>query len=138
MPPKVTSLNHLREQIVSFITERDWDQFHSCKNLAISIMLEAAELLELFQWADYTPNELKKKPKLMQKICEELADIVIYVISFANKLEIDLGAQIVAKLKENEEKYPIPESIGRANKYHKYLTIKQNSTEKQGEERYCV
>ncbi|MFQ5818636.1 MAG: nucleotide pyrophosphohydrolase [Candidatus Heimdallarchaeota archaeon] len=135
MPSQAISLDNLRKHIVAFIAERNWDQFHSYKNLAISIMLEAAELLELFQWADYTPSDLKNKPKLMQKICEELADIVIYVISFANKLEIDLGAQIVAKLKENEEKYPIPESIGRANKYHEYLTRKQTSHKKQGEER---
>lgn len=135
MPPQATSLDLLRERIVAFITERDWDQFHSCKNLAISIMLEAAELLELFQWVDYTPSDLKNKPKLMQKICEELADIVIYVISFANKLEIDLGAQIVAKLKENEEKYPIPEAVGRAEKYHEYLTRERTPPEKQGEER---
>jgi len=135
MPPPATSLNQLRERIVAFIFERNWDQFHSCKNLAISIMLEAAELLEIFQWTDPAPSKIKNEPKLIQKICEELADIVIYVIGFANKLEIDLGAQIIAKLKENEEKYPIPDSIGRAEKYHEYLTRERTPPEKQGDER---
>ncbi|MFQ6123418.1 MAG: nucleotide pyrophosphohydrolase [Candidatus Heimdallarchaeota archaeon] len=135
MPPQSTNLNYLRERIVTFIEERDWDQFHSCKNLAISIMLEVTELLELFQWIDPAPCDLRNAPKLMQKISEELADIVIYVISFANKLEIDLGAQVIAKLKENEGKYPIPESIGRADKYHEYLTRERTPPRKQGEER---
>ncbi len=130
MPPKATSLDYLRERIVVFIAERDWDQFHSCKNLAIAIMLEVAELLELFQWTDPAPRDLQNAPKLMQKISEELADIMIYVISFANKLKIDLGAQIIAKLKENEEKYPIPESIGRADKYHEYSTRERTPPEK--------
>ena len=122
MTSPANNLDTLRKRIVAFITERNWNQFHSCKNLAISIMLESAELLELFQWTDHSPRDVKKDPKLMQKICGELADIVIYVINFANKLEIDLGTQIVTKLKENEKKYPIPESIGRADKYHEYFT----------------
>ncbi len=135
MPRQITNLNYLRERIVAFITERDWDQFHSYKNLGISIMLEAAELLEFFQWTDPAPNDLKNAPNLIQKISEELADIMIYVISFANKLEIDLGAQIIAKLKENEEKYPIPESIGRADKYHEYSMRERTPPEEYGEER---
>jgi len=124
------SLDYLKKRIVEFITERDWDQFHSCKNLAISIMLEAAELLELFQWTDPPLRDVKKD--LKQNISDELADLAIYVIRFANKLEIDLGAQIIAKIKENEKKYPIPESIGRADKYHEYFIRNRRS---QSEER---
>ncbi len=122
-PPEI-SLEILRERITTFITEREWDQFHSCKNLALSIMLEAAELVELFQWIDPTFEDVKSNYEFQQKVIDELADIIIYVISFANKFDLNFGAEIVAKLKKNAEKYPIPDSIGRADKYHSYFSLK--------------
>jgi len=109
---------------MDFITERDWDQFQSCKNLAISIMLESAELLELFQWTDPSHEEVKQNSILKQKISDELADIAIYIINFATRLEIDLEMEILAKIKKNAQKYPIPKSSGREDKYQAYLTKK--------------
>ena len=97
-------------KIVKFSNDRDWDQFHSPANLAKSISIEAAELLECFQWSDEYDREA---------VISELADVVNYAILMADKLGVDLEEIVLDKLKHNEEKYPIEKSKGVSTKYDK-------------------
>lgn len=99
--------------ILSFRDERDWGKFHDPKDLAISISLESSELLELFQWN--TSEEAEKKSRDRMK--EELADILIYSVSFADIMGFDLDEIIQNKLKKNAEKYPVELSKGSKTKY---------------------
>ena len=102
----------------SFAAEREWDQFHTPKNLAISISLEAAELLELFQWSRGQKSwDEVKDPSIRVKVEEELADILLYVIRFADKAEIDLEAIAARKIAANAEKYPSERFRGSDRKY---------------------
>lgn len=96
-------------EIIEFNKERDWDQFHSPENLAKSIVIEAGELLECFQWND---NYDKKK------VCEELADVVNYCIVMANQLQVDLEAIVLDKLEKNRQKYPVEKAKGNSKKYN--------------------
>ena len=103
-------------QIEEFVEQRDWKKFHNPKDLAISISLEASELLELFQWksseesVEKYPNELK----------EELADILIYCIQFASIMGYDIEDIITSKLKSNAAKYPVELVKGKKEKYTEY------------------
>ncbi len=97
------------ERIRKFTEERDWDQFHSPANLAKSIVIEAAELLECFQWSD-TEYDL-------QHIKEELADVLVYSQNLLDKLELDADEIVNMKMKQNEAKYPIGKAKGNATKY---------------------
>src|SRR6266404_2130064 len=92
----------------SFAAERDWDQFHTPKNLATSISVEAAELLELFQWTRGQKewNEVTDDPSIRTRVEDELADILLYIIRFADKAGIDLEAIAERKIALNAEKYP--------------------------------
>lgn len=96
------------DAIRQFNIERDWDQFHSPSNLAKSIVIESAELLECFQWNDdYDLNN----------VCEELADVMNYCIMLADRLGVDLEEIILAKLEKNREKYPAEKAKGTSKKY---------------------
>ena len=97
------------ERIRKFTEERDWDQFHSPANLAKSIVIEAAELLECFQWSD-TEYDL-------QHIKEELADVLVYSQNLLDKLELDADEIVNMKMKRNEAKYPVDKAKGNATKY---------------------
>ena len=97
------------ERIRKFTEERDWDQFHSPANLAKSIVIEAAELLECFQWSD-TEYDL-------QHIKEELADVLVYSQNLLDKLELDADEIVNMKMKQNEAKYPVEKAKGSAVKY---------------------
>ncbi len=109
-------LNELREALRRFATERDWDQFHSPKNLAIALSVEASELLEHFQWApDTDSGELT--PEKRAKVTEELADVLLYLIRLADKLGVDLPNAAIEKMKTNAAKYPIDKSRGSSKKY---------------------
>lgn len=100
-------------QVLKFRDDRDWKQFHNPKDLAISINLEAAELLEIFQWsADDIVCEGK-----MDKIREELADVVNYCILMADTCGLDLDEIVREKIKRNNEKYPVEKAFGRKEKY---------------------
>ena len=101
------------DQILKFRDDRDWKQFHNPKDLAISISLEAAELLEVFQWSaeDVTCSDK------IYKIKEELADVAIYCVLMADACGLDLDEIIRQKIKRNEEKYPIEKSKGSKRKY---------------------
>ena len=97
------------ERIRKFTEDRDWDQFHSPANLAKSIVIEAAELLECFQWSD-TEYDL-------QHIKEELADVLVYSQNLLDKLELDADEIVNMKLQQNEAKYPVDKAKGNAVKY---------------------
>lgn len=101
----------------TFSQERDWDQFHSPKNLSMALSVEASELVEIFQWLkeedSYHLSASKK-----QHTKEELADIAIYLLRICMKLDIDLEEAILDKMKKNEEKYPVEKAKGSAKKYN--------------------
>ncbi|MCL4745503.1 MAG: nucleotide pyrophosphohydrolase [Burkholderiaceae bacterium] len=101
-----------------FAHERDWEQFHSPKNLAISISIEAAELLELFQWSRGQDNwRCLDDPAIRARTEEELADIALYLIRFADKAGIDLEQAAMRKLARNAAKYPAEQFRGSDRKY---------------------
>lgn len=101
----------LTEKVLSFRNKRNWKQFHTPENLAKSISIEAAELLENFQW--------NSKDYDIENIKDELADIMNYVILFADCFDFDLEQIVLDKLKKNEEKYPISKAYGKSTKYNK-------------------
>ena len=96
-------------RIIRFTTDRDWDQFHTPGNLAKSISIEANELLECFQWSD---TEYK-----LDKVKEELADVLVYCVDLLDKLELNADDIINAKMDRNEAKYPVEKAKGSAKKY---------------------
>ena len=99
--------------VKKFRDDRDWRQFHNPKDLAISISLEAAELLEIFQWS---ADDLECKEKL-DKVKEELADVLCYSILLADRYGLDLDEIIQAKMQKNAEKYPVEKAAGVSTKY---------------------
>jgi NTP pyrophosphatase (non-canonical NTP hydrolase) len=111
----VTTVSELKRVVAEFVTARDWEQFHTPKNLAMSAAIEAAELMEHFQWL--TPAESQKvieKPDELVAIGEELADVCCYLLALANTLGIDVAAAIEDKMKKNARKYPADEFRGRS------------------------
>ncbi|MEM1666389.1 MAG: nucleotide pyrophosphohydrolase [Nitrososphaerota archaeon] len=104
----VTTINELKVLVENFVKARKWEKFHTPRNLAESICIEAAELLEIFQWN--LENESINDPITLDKIKEELADVLIYCISMANNVKIDIATSIVDKIRKNEEKYPLERS----------------------------
>jgi dCTP diphosphatase len=113
-----TTLADLKSRILAFVQERDWEQFHAPKNLSMALAAEAAELMEHFLWA--TPEqsrETAREPAKRAKIAEELADIVIYSLEFANATGLDVAAAIEAKMAANARKYPVEKARGRSDKY---------------------
>ncbi len=113
-----TTVAELRERVMAFVRERDWEQFHAPKNLSMALSAEAAELMEHFLWA--TPEESRSVAKdsaRRAKIAEELADVVIYALEFANATGLDVAASIEAKIAANAVKYPVEKSKGRSAKY---------------------
>ena len=126
MPTKKRSidLTAVSEKIFQFIDERDWVQFHSPKNLSMSIAIEAAELMEHFQWNNSAAESaavLDDKTK-RRAIEDEIADIAIYLLDFCYLYNIDLEKVIAAKLEKNIEKYPAGLSKGKSDKYTSYQT----------------
>ncbi len=112
------SIKELTEKIVAFRDARDWKQFHNPKDMAISISLEAAELLEVFQWSG-TDTEADTDKKLA-KIKEELADVLIYALLMGNDLGLDISEIVSSKIDENNRKYPAEKAYGKADKYTAY------------------
>ena len=107
----MSDLEELRKRITEFTQERDWDQFHDGKNLAIALSLEASELLEAFLWKDAADVKT-------EKVKEELADVVNYAILIADKYDLDLKKIVLEKLDRNAEKYPVEKAKGSAKKYN--------------------
>lgn len=114
----MNDLKKLQKEIRQFARERDWVQFHSAKNLSMALNVEAAELLECFQWlTEEQSNNLS--PTSLAAASEEVADIFVYLLTMANTLNIDLIAATKAKIAKNAIKYPIEKSKGNALKYDK-------------------
>ena len=102
-----TTVGELREAVARFIAARDWEQFHTPKNLGMSIAIEAAEIMEHFQWLTIEESkELVKEPEKRAEVADELADVVIYCLSFANCAEIDVSEAVLKKLARNETRFP--------------------------------
>lgn len=115
----VNVLIELRDLLRQFVSERDWDQFHSPKNLAASVCIEAAELLEAFQWLPSgASTELTDARRT--HVRHEMADVLLYIIRLADKLDVDLAAAAREKLELNKQKYPADRVRGDARKYNEY------------------
>lgn len=116
---KNIDLKKLNNEIEKLVSERDWDQFHSVKNLSMALSVESAELLEIFQWmTEAQSNDVKNEPKVMAKIEDEVADIFVYIMRILSKTEIDLEKAVLSKLQKNAEKYPVEKSKGNSKKYN--------------------
>jgi dCTP diphosphatase len=113
---KIDPFLDLREQLRRFSKERDWDQFHVPKNLAIALSVETAELLEHFQWLSEDESKCLPADKI-EKIREELADVLLYLIRLADKLDVDLVTAANWKIKVNAQKYPTNKAKGTSKKY---------------------
>jgi len=112
-------LEELRDLVREFVQERDWDQFHTPKNLAVSLCIEASELLEPFQWLTVGDTEELGATKI-ERVREEIADVLIYLIRLADKLDVDLAEAVHHKLTHNRSKYPAEKVKGDARKYDEY------------------
>ena len=111
-------ISKIQNQLKKFAIERDWEQFHTPKNLAMALSVEASELVEIFQWLK--PEESNSPDqKQIESINDEVADIAMYLLRFCSVLEIDLESAIKSKLERNAEKYPISLSKGNSQKYNK-------------------
>lgn len=111
-------ISKIQNQLEKFAIERDWRQFHTPKNLAMALSVEASELVEIFQWLK--PEESNSPDqKQIESINDEVADIAMYLLRFCSILEIDLESAIKSKLERNAEKYPINLSKGNSQKYNK-------------------
>ena len=108
----------IMEEIDNFVNERDWEQFHTPKNLAASITIEAAELMECFQWSSPSEIELIQDKDRMDSVKAELADVMIYAIRLCSVLSLDPLNIMGDKLEENRRKYPINLSRGNPKKYN--------------------
>ncbi|MEN8215930.1 MAG: nucleotide pyrophosphohydrolase [Pseudomonadota bacterium] len=113
------SLEQLRQRLAEFAAVRDWEQFHSPKNLAMALIAEAAELIEHFQWSTEEQSRLLS-PEKKQAVSYELADVLIYLIRIADKLDIDLIAAAQAKIQINENRYPVERVKGDARRADEY------------------
>jgi len=114
--PNPHGLTQLRDALRQFADERDWDQFHSPKNLASALAVEAAELLERFQWL--TEDESRNLPAAEHaKVRQEMADVLNYLVRLADKLDIDLLEAARDKIEINARKYPVEKARGSARKY---------------------
>jgi len=111
---KVT-ISDLRRRVSEFVSARDWEKYHNPKDLAISLVIEASELLELFQWRDVEEIDLSND-ELRARIMEELADVLIYCLSLTNAISADLSTAVLGKIEKNERKYPVEEYLGKAHK----------------------
>ena len=115
----IADLDDLRDRLRRFAAARDWDQFHSPKNLAMALIAEAAELVEHFQWLTEAQSAALT-PEKRAEVADELADVLVYVVRIADKLDVDLLAAVADKLRRNEAKYPASRVKGSAKKYTEY------------------
>ena len=114
---RTATLAQLRRRMKGFVARRDWQKFHRPKNLAMSLAVEAAELMEHFQWLDHRQSQrLLKDPDARAEIAAELADVLSFLLSLANATGIDLTESFLAKMTANEQKYPAHEVRGKYRK----------------------
>jgi len=111
----------LQSRVIKFRDERDWAQYHNPKDLAISLSLEASELLEVFQWKNADQVEaIKSDAKIRQRIKEELGDIFIYALTLAHEFGFDPAEVVMEKVQNNEKRYPADQVRGKSDKYTAY------------------
>jgi NTP pyrophosphatase (non-canonical NTP hydrolase) len=111
-------MEKLKILVNKFSADRDWDQFHSVKNLSMALSVESSELLEIFQWmTEVESNEILNMPDQLSKVEDEVADIFLYLLRIVTKTNIDLEKVVLNKLSKNAEKYPVELSRGNAKKY---------------------
>jgi NTP pyrophosphatase (non-canonical NTP hydrolase) len=117
MPDNDETVEQLRDAVRAFVDERDWRKFHTPKNLAMSLAIEAAELMEHFQWLDAPESAARgRDPVHRAQIAEEMADVCCYLLSLANALELDLSTAVRSKLVKNATRYPVELSRGRSDR----------------------
>ncbi len=111
--------SNIKTKINSFVLERNWDQFHSVKNLSMALSVEASELVEIFQWqSEEKSNSLYQDEIEKEKISDEVADIFIYLTRICEKNEIDLEKAVLKKIEKNAQKYPADLAFGSIKKYN--------------------
>src|SRR5262245_4954508 len=114
MPDATTTLSELKEAMRRFVAERDWEQFHSPKNLAMGLAVEAAELMEHFLWVENAASRaISQDPARLGEVADEMADVACYLLALSNTLQIDLSEAVVTKLAKNALKYPAEKYRGR-------------------------
>jgi NTP pyrophosphatase (non-canonical NTP hydrolase) len=111
----------MKEKVRLFCEDRDWDQFHNAKDLAIGIVTEASELLDCFRFKSESDiDEMFKDINKKQKILEEVADVLFFTLRIAQRYNIDLSTELEKKIKKNNEKYPVEKAKGSNKKYNEY------------------
>lgn len=114
----MSPIEDLTNRLITFRDERDWRQFHSLKDLILSLNLEAAEMLELAQWkSEAALDDELADPEFKQKLADETADVFLYVLLICERAGIDLGEAARAKIEKNAQKYPVDKAKGNAKKY---------------------
>ena len=114
MSDATTTLAELKKWVDDFVDRRDWHQFHAPKNLVMSMAIEAAELMEHFQWVSAEESRaVVENPQRMEAVADELADVLCYGLALANELRLDLSTALRRKMAKNEQKYPADEYRGR-------------------------
>jgi dCTP diphosphatase len=118
----------VQAELRTFASERDWERFHSPKNLAIALTVEAGELLEVFQWLAERESRTVMLGSTAGAVEAEVADVLIYLLRLADILDIDLGQAVAAKLATNAERYPVDKAHGRATKYTSLRWVRSSSS----------
>ena len=119
MNDDTTTISELAKLIADFVDQRDWNQFHSPKNISMSMAIEAAELMEHFQWTSMQESrEVVSDPEKLAAVGEELADVLCYALALANQLDIDVSETIEKKMQKNRLKYPAQDFQGRYGHKH--------------------
>jgi dCTP diphosphatase len=119
MTDEIRDLSALKDRLRAFVAERDWDKFHSPKNLSMALSVEAAELVEIFQWLTEAESVVLDEAR-RARVEAELADILVYLVRIADRMDIDLLQAAERKLNENARKYPAERVRGKALKYDEY------------------
>jgi len=115
------NLTRLIEDIRQFAKARNWEQYHTPKNISMALSVEASELAEIFQWLTSEESyNVKKDATQIQKVKDEVADILVYLLRMVDLLDIDVNEAIKNKMKKNAEKYPVDKAHGNAKKYDEY------------------
>ena len=114
---RATTIQELKDTVQAFVRERDWERFHSPKNLSMALAAEAAELMEHFLWDTLEASEETARK---EEVADELADILLYLLEFANMTGIDISDAVASKVKKNAEKYPVEKAKGNSLKYTEF------------------
>lgn len=114
-------LEKLHSRIQTFSKDRNWDKFHSMKNLSMALSVETSELVEIFQWmSESESNEIMNNPEQLQAFKDEIADIFIYLLRLSHKANLNLEEVVMMKMDKNEKKYPVELAFGNSKKYDQF------------------